>query len=62
MDGLARTIGGGIGGFFENAGAAIGGAIHAVVGQVERVMPGGVLPVVLLAAIVLLLAWNLLRR
>ena len=62
MDGFVRTISGGIGGFFGNAGAAIGGAIHTVVGQLERVMPGGVLPVVLLAAVVLLLAWNLLCR
>ena len=60
MDGFVRAIGGGIGGFIGNAGAAVGSAIHTVVTQLERVMPGGALPVILLLLIVLLLAWNLL--
>lgn len=62
MDGLVHAIGGGIGGFFSNAGAAVGSAINTVVTQLERVMPGGALPVVLFGLIVLLLAWNLLFR
>jgi hypothetical protein len=62
MDGFVRAIGGGIGGFVGNAAAAVGGAIHAVIAQLERVVPGGALPLVLLGVVVLLLAWNLLRR
>ena len=62
MDGFVRAIGGGIGGFVSSAGAAVGSVIHSVVSQLERVMPGGVLPVILLGLIVLLLAWNLLFR
>ena len=62
MDGLVRAIGGGIGGFVGNAGAAVGSAIHAVVSQLERVAPGGALPVIVLGAVVLLLAWNLFRH
>ena len=38
--------------------AAIGNAIHTVFAQIERVVPGGALPVVLLGVVVLLLAWN----
>jgi hypothetical protein len=62
MDGFVRAIGGGIGGFVGNAAAAVGGAIHAVIAELERVVPGGALPLVLLGVVVLLLAWNLLRR
>lgn len=62
MDGFVHAIGGGIGGFVGNAAAAVGGAIHAVVAQVEKVVPGGAVPVLVLALIVLLLGWNLLRR
>jgi hypothetical protein len=62
MDGFVRAIGGGISGFVGNAAAAVGGAIHAVIAELERVVPGGALPLVLLAVVVLLLAWNLLRR
>ena len=62
MDGFVRAIGGGIGGFVGNAAAAVGGAIHAVIAQIERVVPGGALPLVLLGVVVALLAWNLLRR
>jgi hypothetical protein len=62
MDGFVRAVGGGIGGFFANAAAAVGNAIHTVFTQLERVVPGGALPVVLLAILVAILAWNLLRH
>jgi hypothetical protein len=62
MDGLVRAVGNGIGGFFSNAVAAIGNAIHAVFSQIDRVVPGGALPVVVLAIVVVVLAWNVARH
>jgi hypothetical protein len=62
MDGFVRAIGGGISGFVGNAVAAVGGAIHSVVAQLERVVPGGAVPVLVLALAVIVLIWNLLRR
>jgi hypothetical protein len=62
MDGLVRAVGGGIGYFFTNAVAAIGNAIHTVFNQIDRVIPGGALPVVVLAIVVLVLAWNVARH
>ena len=62
MDGLVRAIGGGIGYFFTNAVAAVGNAIHTVFSQIDRVVPGGALPVVFLAILVVVLAWNVARH
>lgn len=62
MDGLVRSVGGGIGYFFSNAVGAIGNAIHTVFAQIERVVPGGALPVVILVLVALLLAWNVARH
>ena len=62
MDGLVRAVGGGIGYFFSNAVGAIGNAIHTVFTQIERVVPGGALPVVIVVLIALLLAWNVARH
>jgi hypothetical protein len=62
MDGLVRAIGGGIGYFFSNAVAAVGNVIHTVFSQIDRVVPGGALPVVVLAILVAVLAWNVARH
>ena len=62
MDGLVRAVGGGIGMFFSNAVAAVGNAIHTVFSQIDRVVPGGALPVVVLAILVVVLAWNVARH
>ena len=62
MDGFARAIGGGIGGFVGNAAAAIDGAFHAVVAQFERIVPGGTLPLIAIALVVLLFVWYVVRH
>lgn len=62
MDGLVRAVGGGIGFFFSNAVGAMGNAVHTVFAQIERVIPGGALPVVVLVIVVIFLAWNVARR
>lgn len=62
MDGFVRAIGGGISGFIGNAAAAIDGAFQTVIGRIEAFVPGGAVPLVLLALLILILAWNLLRH
>lgn len=62
MDGFARAIGGGIGGFVGNAAAAVNGAIHGVIAQLERVVPGGTPSLVVITLVVLVLVWFVLRR
>jgi hypothetical protein len=62
MDGLVRSVGGGIGYFFTSAVAAIGNAIHAVSAQIDRVIPGGALPVVIVGVAAVLLAVYVARH
>ncbi len=62
MDGLARSIGNGIGSLFSGAVSAVGSAINAVFAQIERVIPGGALPLVVVGVIAVFLALWLLRH
>jgi hypothetical protein len=62
MDGLVRSVGGGIGFFFTSAAAAVGNAINAVSAQIDRVIPGGSLPIVLVGITAVLLAVYVARH
>ncbi len=62
MDGLARSVGNGIGGLVANALATIGSVLHGVVDQANAILPGGSLVLVVGAIVILILGWNVLRR
>jgi hypothetical protein len=62
MDGLARSVGSGIGSLFSSAVSAVGSAIDGVSAQIERVIPGGALPLVVAGVIVVFLALWLIRH
>lgn len=62
MDGFARSIGGAIGGLFSNAAAAVGNAINTVFAQIERIIPGGALPIVVVSVVVLLIVLYIVRH
>jgi hypothetical protein len=61
MDGLGRAVGDGIGGFFGNALDAVGAAVSGTVDALSTALPTGALPVIGIAAVVLLL-WLVLKR
>jgi len=61
MDGLGRAVGDGIGGFFGNALGAVGAALSGTVDALNTALPTGALPVIGIAAVVLLL-WLVLKR
>ncbi|HEX7471822.1 MAG TPA: hypothetical protein VF323_01970 [Candidatus Limnocylindrales bacterium] len=62
MDGLIRSIGFGLGELMGGAVGAVHTAIDAVVTQIERVLPGGSLPLVVVGVIVIVLGVNVLRH
>jgi hypothetical protein len=53
MDGLTRSVGDGISGLVGGAIASIGHALDGMVGALSRALPAGALPVVGIAALVL---------
>ena len=61
MDGLGRAVGDGIGGFFGNALDAVGAALSGTVDALSTALPAGALPVIGVAAVLLLL-WLVLKR
>ena len=61
MDGLVRAVGDGITGLVGGSLAAIGDALHEMVSALASALPPGALPVIGVAA-VLVIAWMFLRR
>ncbi len=61
MDGLVRAVGDGITGLVGGSLAAIGDALDGMVSALGAALPPGALPVIGVAA-VLVLAWMILRR
>lgn len=61
MDGLLRSVGGGIASLVETAFDAIGGVLRSLVGSASDVLPGGLLPVVVFL-VLLAGAWVLAKR
>lgn len=61
MDGLAKSVGQGIGSLFGGAIDAIGGALTGMVEAAGRIIPNGLLPVVAITVIVVV-GWLILKR
>ena len=61
MDGLARSVGDGIGSLFGGAIDAVGGALAGMVQAASRIIPNGLFPVIAITAIVVV-GWLLLKR
>ena len=61
MDGLGRAIGDGIGGLVGGAVDAVGSAISGAIGALGAALPAGALPVIGIAAALLLL-WLVFKR
>ncbi len=61
MDGLARSVGDGIGGLIGGAIGAIGSAVSGIFGALSTALPTGALPVLGIGAAILLL-WLVLKR
>ena len=59
--GLGRAVGDGIGGLVGGALDAIGAALSGTVGALSTALPAGALPVIGVAAVLLLL-WLVLKR
>ena len=53
MDGLGRTIGGGISGLVAGAVAGIGAAISGIVDSLNAALPTGALPVIVVSLLLL---------
>ncbi len=63
MDDFVRTIGSGISGLVGNALHTIGGVFQGLIDRIDSLLPGGSGVVIVVgAALLILLAWNLLRR
>lgn len=60
MDGLSRSVGNGVGSIVSTAFDAIGGTIRFMISSANDVLPGGLLPLVVLGGFAALF-W-LLRR
>lgn len=61
MDGLSRTVGGGVGSVVETAFDTIGGTLRFIVASANAALPGGLLPLVVFGGLAGL-AWFLARR
>ena len=61
MDGLSRSVGDGITGLVGGALEAIGSAVSGVVDALGTALPAGALPVIGIAAVVLVI-WLVLKR
>jgi phage-related protein len=61
MDGLARSVGDGIGGLIGGAIGAIGSAVSGIGTALSTALPAGALPVLGIGAAILLL-WLVLKR
>ena len=61
MDGLGRTIGGGISGLVAGALAGIGAAVSGVIDSLNAALPAGALPVIA-AGLLLLFVWAVIKR
>ena len=61
MDGLGRAVGDGIGGLVGGALDAIGAAVSGTLDALSTALPAGALPVIGVAAVLLLL-WLVLKR
>ena len=61
MDGLARAVGDGIGSLVGGAVRGIGAAFDGIVGSLDRVIPHGFLPVVVIG-VVIVVGWLVLKR
>ena len=61
MGDFARTIGQGISGLVGGSIAAIGGAIGAIIGQLQTWLPGPLFPIIV-GGVVVLVVWWLLRK
>ena len=59
VGGLLQSVGDGVVGLVGGAFRAFGAAIQGVVGALQSVLPGGWLPVVA-GAVLLVVAWNLI--
>jgi hypothetical protein len=62
MDLFVRSIASGIGDFFTNALATVGGALHELSDRLAAIVPGGAAGALVAVVVVGLLAWNVLRR
>ena len=61
MDGLGRTIGGGISGLVAGALAGIGAAFSGMVDALSNALPSGALPVIAVG-LLLLFVWAVIKR
>ena len=61
MDGLGRAVGDGIGGLVGGSIDAIGAALSGMLDALGTALPAGALPVIGIAAVLLLL-WLVLKR
>lgn len=61
MDGLGRSVGDGITGLVGGALDAIGAAISGIIDALGAALPAGALPVIGIAAVVLVI-WLVLKR
>ncbi|MCJ7709533.1 MAG: hypothetical protein MUQ32_01755 [Chloroflexi bacterium] len=61
MDGLGRSVGDGITGLVGGALEAIGAAISGIIDALGTALPAGALPVIGIAAVVLVI-WRVLKR
>ena len=61
MDGLGRTIGGGISGLVAGAIAGIGTAVSGIVDSLSSVLPPGALPVIAVG-LLLLFVWAVIKK
>jgi hypothetical protein len=61
MDGLGRSVGDGIGGLVGGSIDAIGAALSGAVDALSTALPAGALPVIGIAAVLLVL-WLVLKR
>jgi phage-related protein len=61
MDGLGRSVGEGITGLVQGALGAIGSALSGMVDALGSALPGGALPVIGIAAVLVLL-WLVFKR
>ena len=61
VDGLGRTIGGGISGLLAGAVAGIGAAISGIIDSLNAALPAGALPVIVVG-LLLLVVWAVIKK
>ena len=61
MDGLGRTIGGGISGLVAGALAGIGAAITGIIDSLNAALPPGALPAIVVG-LLLLFVWAVIKK